>query len=96
MEGTVMEQLMQELKEKIISSLKLTDVAPGEIDDDAALIGEGLGLDSIDTLELLVMLERDYRVTVPDVNAGRRVFSSVRSMAEHILRQQPAGSTGNA
>lgn len=83
-----MELLMRELKEKIITSLKLTDITPEEIDSDVPLIGEGLGLDSIDTLELLVMLERDYRVTVPDVNAGRRVFSSVRSMAEHIRQQQ--------
>lgn len=83
-----MEALMQELKEKIIKSLKLSDVTPDDIDVDAPLIGEGLGLDSIDTLELLVMLERDYRSTVPDVNAGRRVFSSVRSMAQHITQQQ--------
>ncbi|MBN1575931.1 MAG: acyl carrier protein [Chitinispirillaceae bacterium] len=85
-----MDKLMEELKEKIIKSLKLTDITPEEIDADAPLIGEGLGLDSIDTLELLVMLERDYRVTVPDVNAGRRVFSSVRAMAAHIQQQQPA------
>ncbi|MBN1306841.1 MAG: acyl carrier protein [Chitinispirillaceae bacterium] len=85
-----METLIRELKEKIIKSLKLTDITPEQIDADAPLIGEGLGLDSIDTLELLVMLERDYRVTVPDVNAGRRVFSSVRAMAEHIRLQPPA------
>lgn len=86
-----MEQLMQEIKGKIISSLKLTDITPEEIDSDAPLIGEGLGLDSIDTLELLVMLERDYRATVPDVNAGRRVFSSVRAMAKHITEQRKNG-----
>ena len=85
-----MDELMQELKEKIITSLKLSDVTPDDIDVDAPLIGEGLGLDSIDTLELLVMLERDYRATVPDVNAGRKVFSSVRAMAEHIKQQQAA------
>ncbi len=90
MKGILMEALMQELKEKIITSLKLSDVTPDDIDVDAPLIGEGLGLDSIDTLELLVMLERDYRATVPDVNAGRKVFSSVRSMAEHIRTQQGA------
>jgi acyl carrier protein len=90
MKGILMEALMQELKEKIITSLKLSDVTPDDIDVDAPLIGEGLGLDSIDTLELLVMLERDYRATVPDVNAGRKVFSSVRSMAEHIRAQQGA------
>jgi acyl carrier protein len=85
-----MEELMQEVKEKIIMSLKLTDITPEEIDVDAPLIGEGLGLDSIDALELLVMLERDYQVTVPDVNAGRRIFSSVRALAEHIQQQKAA------
>ena len=83
-----MEELIQEVKEKIISSLKLTDITPEEIDPDGPLIGEGLGLDSIDALELLVMLERDYRVTVPDVNAGRRVFSSVRAMARHVQQNR--------
>lgn len=85
-----MEELMHEVKEKIIKALKLTDITPEEIDADAPLIGEGLGLDSIDTLELLVMLERDYKVTVPDVNAGRRIFSSVRALAEHIRQQKAA------
>jgi acyl carrier protein len=79
-----MDQLMNDLKSKIISSLKLSDIKPEEIDVDAPLIGDGLGLDSIDTLELLVILEKDYGVTVPDVNAGRRVFSSIRALAEYI------------
>lgn len=84
-----MEELMKELRSKIISSLKLTDVKPEEIDVDAPLIGAGLGLDSIDTLELLVLLEKDYGVTVPDVNAGRKVFSSVRALAEYIQENRP-------
>jgi acyl carrier protein len=80
-----MEELMNELQGKIITALKLTDVQPGDIDPDAPLIGGGLGLDSIDTLELLVLLEKDYGVTVPDVNAGRRVFASLRSLAEYVI-----------
>ena len=85
-----MDHLINELRSKIITALKLTDVKPEEIDADAPLIGEGLGLDSIDTLELLVLLEKDYGVTVPDVNAGRKVFSSVRALAEYVQenRQQ--------
>ncbi|NLP01524.1 MAG: acyl carrier protein [Fibrobacter sp.] len=79
-----MEKLMNELGGKIISALKLSDVKPEDIDVDAPLIGAGLGLDSIDTLELLVMLEKDYGVTVPDVNAGRKVFSSLRALAEYV------------
>ena len=83
-----MEELINELKSKIITSLRLSDVKPEDIDPDAPLIGSGLGLDSIDTLELLVILEKDYGVTVPDVNAGRRIFASVRSLAEYILEKK--------
>lgn len=79
-----MDQLIEELKAKIIAAVKLTDVKPEDIDPDAPLIGSGLGLDSIDTLELLVLLEKEYGVTVPDVNAGRTVFSSVRALAQYV------------
>ena len=83
-----MELLMEELKSKIITTLKLSDIKPEEIDNDAPLVGAGLGLDSIDTLEILVLLEKDYGVTVPDVNAGRKVFSSIRALAEYITEKQ--------
>ncbi len=79
-----MEQLINELKRHIISTLNLSDIEPDDIDVDAPLIGEGLGLDSIDTLELLVLLEKEYSVTVPDIKTGRDVFSSVRAMAKYI------------
>lgn len=83
-----MEQLIEELKSKLISSLKLSDIKPEDIDPDAPLIGGGLGLDSIDTLEILVILQKDYGVTVPDVNAGRKVFSSLRTLAEYITENK--------
>ncbi len=83
-----MEQLIEELKQKIIDKLKLSDVNPEDIDPDAPLVGEGLGLDSIDTLELLVLLEKDYGVTIPDVNVGRDVFSSVRTLAGYIQKNR--------
>ena len=79
-----MEQLLNDLKKQIIETLKLSEIRPEDIDVDAPLIGEGLGLDSIDTLELLVLLEKEYSVTVSDINAGRKIFSSVRAMAEYI------------
>jgi acyl carrier protein len=79
-----MEQLINELKKKIIVTLKLSDIEPDDIDNDEPLVGEGLGLDSIDTLELLVLMEKDYGVTVPDITVGRQVFSSMRSMASYI------------
>ena len=79
------DELLLKLPAQIITALKLTDVKPEEIDVDAPLIGGGLGLDSIDTLELLVLLEKEYGVTVTDVNAGRKVFGSVRSLAEYVV-----------
>lgn len=79
-----MDALIEELKGKIISSLKLDDINPNDINADEPLVGDGLGLDSIDTLELIVMLERDYGVTIPDVKEGRKVFSSLRSLAEYV------------
>jgi acyl carrier protein len=84
-----METLINTLKGQIISVLKLSDVKPDDIDADAPLVGGGLGLDSIDTLELLVLLEKEYGVTVPDVNVGRKVFSSVRSLASYIQENRP-------
>lgn len=83
-----MDQLLEELKKHIISTLKLSDIEPKEIDNDEPLIGDGLGLDSIDTLELLVLMEKEYCVTVPDINVGRDVFSSVKSMAEYIEKNR--------
>jgi acyl carrier protein len=86
----MMEKLIAELKQQIITSLNLSDVTPEQFDSDAPLIGGPLGLDSIDTLELLVLLEKQYGVTVPDVNIGRSVFASVRSLAEYIEKNRPA------
>jgi acyl carrier protein len=84
-----METLINTLKGQIITVLKLSDVKPEDIDADAPLVGGGLGLDSIDTLELLVLLEKEYGVTVPDVNVGRKVFASVRSLAAYIQENNP-------
>ena len=84
-----METLLNTLKGQIISTLKLSDVKPEDIDVDAPLVGGGLGLESSDTLELLVLLEKEYGVTVPDVNIGRKVFGSVRSLAVYIEENRP-------
>ncbi len=83
-----MEQLINDLKKQIISTLKLSDIKPEDIDVNAPLIGEGLGLDSIDTLELLVLMEKNYGVTVPDINTGREIFSSITAMAKYIEKNR--------
>ncbi len=87
-----MDQLIEDLKKKIITALKLTDVKPEDFDPDEQLIGGSLGLDSIDTLELLVMLEKDYGVTVPDVDVGRTVFTSLRSLAAYVEEKRDKGA----
>ena len=79
-----MEALKQELKEKIIEQLNLEDVAVEGIEDNDALFGDGLGLDSIDALELIVMLDKDYGIKLTDPQDGKRIFESVEVMATYI------------
>lgn len=80
-----MEQLMQELKEALIESLNLEDITPEEIENDAPLFGdEGLGLDSIDALEIILILERNYGIRIANPAEGKSIFYSVRTLAEFI------------
>ena len=85
------EDLVLELKKLIINTLKLEDITPEDIEDDAPLFGEGLGLDSIDALELVVSLEKTYGVFIPDSEVGKKVFRSVNALAEFV-KQQSSGS----
>lgn len=73
-----------ELKAKIIESLNLQDITPDQIDNDAPLFGSGLDLDSIDALELVVMLEKHYGIVIKDIEEGRPAFHSVRALATFI------------
>ncbi|MGJ8664962.1 MAG: phosphopantetheine-binding protein [Patiriisocius sp.] len=79
-----MSELKQELKEKIIEQLNLEDLTVAEIGDDESLFGDGLGLDSIDALELIVMLDKDYGLKLADPKEGKAIFESVNSMAAYI------------
>ena len=85
-----MDDLKTQIKKLIISSLNLSDVTVESINDDAPLFQEGLGLDSIDALELAVALERHYRVTIPDEAVGKRVFSSVSALAAYVNEHRSA------
>jgi acyl carrier protein len=80
-----------ELKSKIIDALKLQNITPDQIGDDDPLFGEGLGLDSIDALELVVMLEKHYGIVIKDIEEGRPAFKSIRSLAEFVNARRPAG-----
>jgi acyl carrier protein len=64
--------------------LNLEEVKPEDIDNDAPLFGDGLGLDSIDALELIVLLEKNYGIKLQDANQGKEIFKSVNTMAEYI------------
>jgi acyl carrier protein len=79
-----MDELINELKSEIIETLGLTDVSVSDIDENERLVGGSLGIDSIDTLELIIMLEKKYGVKVPNVSVGREVFSSVGAMAKYV------------
>jgi acyl carrier protein len=79
-----MEDLINKLKQEIITELKLEDITPDDIDADAPLFAEGLGLDSIDALELIVLLEKNYGIKIEDPKDGKKIFFSVRTMAEYI------------
>ena len=83
-----MEDLKYELKKQIIEELKLEDIKPEDIEDDAPLIGDGLGLDSIDALELVVLLEKYHGVKIMDEEVGKKVLASVNTMAEFIVEEK--------
>ena len=79
-----MDELILELKEKIIEALNLEEMSPDELDTDAALFGDGLGLDSIDALELLVLLEKNYGIKLANPAEGKAIFKNVRTIAEYV------------
>lgn len=79
-----MEELILELKQEIIKTLNLEEMTPEEIDADAPLFGEGLGLDSIDALELIVLLEKKYGIKLASPAEGKTIFKSVASIAAYV------------
>jgi len=84
----MIEELIPKVKQLIIDSLRIDGMAPEDIETDAPLFGEGLGLDSIDALQLVVAMEKDFGVVVPDAETGAVVFQSVRSMAAYIAENR--------
>lgn len=83
-----MEELIEKLKEQIIEALNLEDVKPEDIDNDAPLFGEGLGLDSIDALELIVLIEKNYGIKLENPAQEREIFKSVNTMADFISKNR--------
>jgi len=88
-----MKKLLEELKSKIVETLNLIDVQPGEILDDDPLVGGSLGIDSIDVLEMVIMIEKDYGVRIDNRELGVTVFTSLRTLAEYIYENSKELST---
>jgi len=78
------EALKYQLKKQIIEFLNLTPLTPEEIKDDDPLFGEGLGLDSIDSLELIVLLKKEYGISIKDPKDGRKILVDVNTMVDYI------------
>lgn len=78
------EKLKEQLKQQIVQFLNLTPLKPDEIKDDEPLFGEGLDLDSIDSLELIVLLKREYGIDIRDPKEGRKILVDVNTMVEYI------------
>lgn len=83
-----MENLKKELKTKIIDVLNLEDIEINDIQDTDPLFGDGLGLDSIDALELIVLMDKDYGIKLSDPKEGRSIFQSIETMAEYISKNR--------
>jgi acyl carrier protein len=79
------DQLKQRLKTLLVEGLKLEDKLPEDIDDAAPIFVDGLGLDSIDALELVVLVEEHFHVTIPDEDVGKQAFASINALADFIL-----------
>lgn len=82
------QELIEKLKGQIITQLNLEGMNPEDIDPEAALFGDGLGLDSIDALELIVLLEKEYGIKIEDPKEGKKIFHSVSTLADYILAHQ--------
>ncbi|MGA3083661.1 MAG: phosphopantetheine-binding protein [Thermodesulfobacteriota bacterium] len=83
-----MEELILKLKEEIITQLNLLEITPEDIKTDAPLFGDGLGLDSIDAMELVILMENNYGIKIENLREGRKVLTSIKTMAEYIVANQ--------
>lgn len=90
-----MNKLIEELKVKIIETLYLEDVQPQDIDEKAPLVGGDLGIDSIDILELVMMIEQDYGIIIESKEVGEKVFASTETLAAYIQENRTDSAVSN-
>jgi acyl carrier protein len=81
-------QIRKDLKEILVKELSLEDVVPGDIKDDEVLFGEGLGLDSLDAVEIVVLLQRNFGIEVSDMTKGKEIFYSVDTLSNYIYENR--------
>ena len=84
-----MEKLIEDLKVKIVDILNLPDVTPADIQADAQLVGGELGIDSIDVLEMVIMIEKDYGVAINNKELGAKVFATLGTLAAYVHEKSP-------
>ena len=84
----MMEELIKELKEEIIKVLNLEEMTPEDIDENDALFGDGLGLDSIDALELIVLMEKKYGIKLANPSEGKKIFTSIATIADFVSKNR--------
>lgn len=82
------EQFKKQLKKQIVEFLNLQTINPDDIKDDEPLFGEGLGLDSIDSIELIVLLNREYGIVIEDPKEGRKILVDINTMADYIEKNR--------
>ena len=85
-------KLKQNLKEMLVRDLSLEDIKPEEIRDDAMLFGEGLGLDSLDAVEIVVLLQRNFGLEIKDMEKGREIFYSIDTLAKYVYENMKKDS----
>ena len=83
-----MSELIEKLKKEVIEELNLQDIDPSKLDENTSLFKDGLGLDSIDVLELIVLLQRNYGLKLASAEEGQVVFRSIKTMADYIESRQ--------
>jgi acyl carrier protein len=85
-------KLKQNLKEMLVRDLSLEDIKPEDIKDDAMLFGEGLGLDSLDAVEIVVLLQRNFGLEIKDMEKGREIFYSIDTLARYVYENMKKDS----